>query len=188
MIKKRIYSLVFCAVFISLISVGAFIRIPVPSIPFTMQLFFVTLSGLVLGGKLALISNCLYLFMGLIGIPIFANGGGIGYIFKPSFGYIIGFCIGAFVTGIMAEKRSNPSYRRLLFASFCGFFIVYFFGLVYYYLISYFYLKNFAGFFPLILHGFLMTCPGDIACTFFAAFIAERLIPVIKNLNNVKKS
>ena len=45
--------------------------------------------------------------MGLIGVPVFAEGGGIWYVMKPSFGYLIGFIIGAFLTGYIIEKSKK---------------------------------------------------------------------------------
>ena len=66
--------------FAALIAVGAFIRIPIPYVPFTLQLFFTTLAGLLLGPKLGAASSLVYMITGLIGIPIFTEGGGPGYI------------------------------------------------------------------------------------------------------------
>ena len=74
--------MVLCAMFAALIAVGAFIRIPIPYVPFTLQLFFTTLAGLLLGPKLGAASSLVYMITGLIGIPIFTEGGGPGYIFR----------------------------------------------------------------------------------------------------------
>ena len=76
-------------------------------VPFTLQFLFTTLAGLLLGSKLGTISVVAYTLLGLAGLPIFSEGGGIWYIFKPSFGYIIGFCIGTYVTGLIAEKMKE---------------------------------------------------------------------------------
>ena len=92
-------SLVYCALFTALIAVGAFIKIPIPVVPFTLQYLFTMLAGILLGSRLGSLSVLAYMILGLIGLPIFSEGGGIGYVFKPSFGYIIGFCVETFVTG-----------------------------------------------------------------------------------------
>ena len=86
--------MILVALFAALIAVGAFIRVPVPLVPFTMQTFFVVLAGMLLGKKLGGASALVYLAVGLIGIPVFTQGGGIGYVLKPSFGYLIGFVVG----------------------------------------------------------------------------------------------
>lgn len=171
--------MVLCAMFAALIAVGAFIRIPVPYVPFTMQLFFTTLAGLLLGPKWGAASSLVYMITGLIGIPVFTEGGGPGYIFKPSFGYIIGFVIGAYVTGIIASKSSKPSFKRLLAASLAGLVIVYTLGMVYCYMISNFYLGTDMSVKTVFLYCFLFIVPGDFALCFLAAFLSQRLLPVL---------
>ena len=86
-------NLILCGLFTSLIVVGAFIRIPIPVVPFTLQLLFTMLAGLLLGGKWGAASVCIYIVLGLMGLPVFAEGGGLAYVLKPSFGYIIGFAL-----------------------------------------------------------------------------------------------
>ena len=127
MYKEKIITrdLILCGLFTALIIVGAFIKIPVPVVPFTLQFLFTMLAGLLLGGKLGAISVSVYIILGLMGIPVFAQGGGVGYVLMPTFGYLIGFAIGAYVTGKIANKVYNPSYKRLFAANFIGLFIVY---------------------------------------------------------------
>ncbi|MCB5624660.1 biotin transporter BioY, partial [Bifidobacterium animalis] len=64
---------------------------------FTLQFFFVLLAGILLGPKLGALAVLLYVVIGLLGLPIFAAGGGLAYIVRPSFGYLIGFIAGAYV-------------------------------------------------------------------------------------------
>lgn len=85
----KIKQITYIALFSSLIAIGAFIKIPVGNVPFTLQPLFVMLSALVLDKKSAIYSVLIYIIIGLIGIPIFARGGGIGYIFQPTFGYLL---------------------------------------------------------------------------------------------------
>ena len=96
----RTRSMVYCALFTALIAVGAFIRVPVPVVPFTLQYLFTMLAGLLLGSRRGAVSVAVYVLLGLAGLPIFTEGGGLGYIFKPSFGYLVGFCVGAYQTRI----------------------------------------------------------------------------------------
>ena len=81
------------ALFVALIAVGAFIRVPLPNCPFTLQILFTTLAGIVLGSRLGAASVGIYIVLGLIGVPIFTSGGGPGYILQPTFGYLIGFMV-----------------------------------------------------------------------------------------------
>lgn len=106
--KSRTYKMILVALFAALIAVGAFIRVPVPLVPFTMQTFFVVLAGMLLGKKLGAASALVYLAIGLIGIPVFTQGG-IGYVLKPSFGYLIGFIVAAFITGAIVRRWKIPA-------------------------------------------------------------------------------
>ena len=173
-------NLVMCSLFAALIAVGAFIRIPILVVPFTLQVLFTTMAGLLLGGKWGAVSVCIYIAMGLLGLPVFAEGGGLAYVLKPSFGYIIGFAVGTYVTGVIANKVAHPGYKRLLAANFIGLGIIYLFGMVYYFLMSNFYLGNPIGLWPLFLHCFLLVVPGDIVLCILCAFLGKRLIPVMK--------
>lgn len=171
--------LILCALFTALIAIGAFIRIPVPQVPFTLQLLFTTLAGLLLGARLGGISVLVYLLLGLIGLPVFAEGGGFGYVFQPTFGYLIGFAIGAFATGYIAHQVEVPSLKRMLTANFAGLFIVYFLGLIYYYIIANYVINTPIAAWPLFLYGFILAVPGDILICILAAFIARRILPTI---------
>ena len=113
-----------------------------------------------------------------MGLPIFTEGGGISYIFKPTFGYLIGFGLGAYVTGLLTEQ--NTSYKQLLLANFAGLLVVYLCGMAYYAAISAFYLHNPIGLWPLFLYCFLLAVPGDIVLCVVAAVLAKRLIPIFR--------
>ena len=179
-IKISIREQTLCALFTALIAVGAFLRIPIPVIPFTLQFFFTMTAGLFLGARLGAISVLCYILLGLAGFPIFAGGGGIAYVLQPSFGYLIGFCIGAYVTGSIAGAYRRPSRKRLLWANFAGLFVVYGFGMAYCWLISVVYLGSAMTLRTLLLYCFLLPIPGDICLCILAAILGKRLIPIVK--------
>ena len=97
-----------CAMFAALIAIGAFIKIDIPlpmyTMHFTFQWFFVLMAGFLLGAKLASLSVLVYLCIGLTGVPVFAAGGGPTYIFRPGFGFLLGFVLAAFLIGLLTEK------------------------------------------------------------------------------------
>ena len=107
------------ALFAALTGIGGFIRIPIPYVPLTLQTLMVMLSGLVLGGRLGALSQLVYILVGLMGIPIFAQGGGPGYVLQPTFGYLLGFVFGAYVIGRLTEKR-DPLILSLTSSSLIG--------------------------------------------------------------------
>ena len=180
MTKISTKDLILIGLFAALIAAGAFIKIPVPVVPFTLQFLFTTLAGLLLGGKNGAISVGVYIFLGLLGLPIFAAGGGFAYVLNPTFGYLIGFCAGAYLTGKIAGDNPQPSFKRLLAACFLGLLVVYIFGMVYYYLISDFYLGNPIGLWPLFLYCFVLAVPGDIVLCVLSSILGKRLIPLLK--------
>lgn len=181
--KKKITTkeMTLCALFTVLTAVGAFIKIPVPVVPFTLQFLFTMMAGLLLGGRLGAVSVGLYALLGLVGLPIFAEGGGFWYLLKPSFGYILGFILGSYVTGKMTEKQPLRPGRTLL-ANFTGLAIVYGMGMVYYYIICNYVINTPIGLWPLLLYCFLLAVPGDICLCFLAAVLARRLRPILKNI------
>lgn len=178
--KSRLFKLVLCALFTALIAVGAFVRLPLPHIPFTLQTLFVLLGGLVLGPGPGAASAAAYAALGLMGLPIFTQGGGLGYVFKPSFGYIIGFILGAWLAGYIAHRKKDPSYLRLVAAGLAGLAPIYLLGLAYFWGVMTFYTKTGIGLWTLLASGLLTTLPGDVALCFAGALAARRIAPVLR--------
>lgn len=172
--------IIFCGIFTGLVTVGAYLRVPVPYVPFTMQLFFTTLAGLLLGPRLGAISVSAYVILGLAGVPVFTQGGGPGYVLQPTFGYLIGFIIGTYVTGKIAHLRPEMTYKRLLVACFSGLAIVYSLGAGYLWLIKTFYVGDGIGAWTLFLYCFLLIIPGDAALCIISAIVGKRIIPVFR--------
>lgn len=170
----KVRDMAYCAIFAVLIAVGAFIKIPVPVCPFTLQFFFTSMAGIVLGKKKGAISVILYTLLGLAGLPIFAEGGGIWYILKPTFGYMLGFIAGAYVTGALAEKF-RYSKISLFASSLAGLFFVYSLGMIYYYIIGNYLINAPIGIGALFLYCFLLAVPGDIALCILLAFSGARI-------------
>lgn len=127
---SRTKEMVLFGLFTALIAIGAFIKIPVPVCPFTLQLLFTTLAGLILGSRNGACSVGLYVLLGLAGVPVFTEGGGPSYIFQPTFGYLIGFIAGAWLTGWIFERSGDFSFGKTLFANLAGLLVVYLFGMV----------------------------------------------------------
>jgi biotin transport system substrate-specific component len=93
---------------------GAYIRIPIPGtpIPMTLQTFFVALSGAVLGKKLGTFSQASYIFLGIMGLPVFQGYGfGAAYVFGPTGGYLAGFMASSFLIGRMLQKNALNPYK-----------------------------------------------------------------------------
>ena len=147
--------LTFVALFSALIAVGAFIKIPFLLVPITLQTLFIVLSALVLERKLAVLSVIVYIMIGLVGFPIFANGGGINYIFSPTFGYLVSFIFATYFIASFKEKN-------IYISTAIGMLIIYALGMIYFVFIQYVlngkvYLISY-----LFYNLFLVFLPGDI--------------------------
>jgi len=107
--SQNIRMTVYCCLFAALIVVGTYIKIPIGPVPIVLANFFVILAGALLGGVWGTASVGLFLFLGLIGLPVFSQGGGIAALVGPTGGYLFGYLVAAFVAGIISERgRSRP--------------------------------------------------------------------------------
>ena len=169
--------------FTALVAAGAFIQVPVPGMDyFTLQFLFVLLAGMILGYRMGAVSVGVYVLLGLCGLPIFAAGGGISYMFRPSFGYLIGFILAAFVAGLIVEKTGWKGYSKYLMAAFGGFVVTYVIGLAYKYLILNFYVGEKTAFAMVLADCFPLDMPGDIVLCFLSAGLAVRLVPASRSI------
>jgi biotin transport system substrate-specific component len=96
---------VYASLFSALISVGAYLSIPIGPIPIVLQNLFVLLSGLLLGSRWGFATVSVYLLAGAVGLPVFAGGlGGIGRILGPTGGYLVGYLPAVWIVGILSNK------------------------------------------------------------------------------------
>lgn len=165
---------VYVGLFSALITIGAFIKIPVPVIPFTLQYLFVLIAGLTLGGRLGFLSVVIYIIAGLAGIPVFTSGGGPSYVFFPTFGYLIGFAVCAFTAGTIASKLKR-NFKNYLTASLAGLIILHVIGIPYFYYITNHVSDTPMTFKNVFLFCFVYTVPGDILLSVIGAKTALKL-------------
>ena len=92
-----------------LIAISSKIKIPFYPVPMTMQTFVILLIGITLGHKIGLATVTLYLFEGIIGLPVFASspekGIGIAYFVGPTMGYLIGFLVAVYFAGVRTDLK-----------------------------------------------------------------------------------
>ena len=179
--------LVHCGLFAALIAAGAFIKIMIPlgvyEVTFSLQFLFSLLAGLLLGARSGLMSVLTYLIIGLVGVPVFAHGGGPAYLLRPTFGFLIGFAAAAWIAGKLREIFGRPVFPKILFACFLGEMAYYACGLIYYYFMFNYVLTNgtIIGLKELFLVWFLSTVVPDFILCILAAALACRLIPLLES-------
>ena len=110
-----VQDMVLIAVFVAIITVCSFIQISVGPVPFTLQTFGVFIAAGVLGGKRGTLSVLVFILLGAVGIPVFANfSGGIGVLAGPTGGYIIGFLFSALVMWAMEKLPGKKSIMQIV--------------------------------------------------------------------------
>ena len=132
--NKKIKDLVMMGICLAIIIVCSKISIPIGAIPLTLQTFAVFISSLILGWKASLVLIA-YVGLGLVGLPVFSSGGGLGYIYNPAFGFIISFIPASLVIGIATNREKR--YLKYV-TSLSGLLIINIIGVAYmYYIFNY---------------------------------------------------
>ncbi|WLR51208.1 biotin transporter BioY [Bacillus tianshenii] len=124
-------NMVLCALFAALMAVGANVSpfLTIGGVPITLQLMFAILAGGILGSRLGALSMSAYMFMGLVGAPVFAQfKGGPAHVLSPTFGFIVSFIVIAYFTGKLVGDKSNASKLSYIGVGFLSLFFNYIIG------------------------------------------------------------
>ena len=156
------------------------IIVPIGVISITLQTFAVAIIPYILKWKRASIVLTAYILMGLLGIPVFSDGGGFLYVLKPSFGFILGFLVSTFITGSNVFKNSKIAG---LIKGLFGLLVLDFIGIVYmYFILKYYIGSDKASIVYVIQVGFLPFILKDSISVVFAYLISLRLSPILDNM------
>jgi biotin transport system substrate-specific component len=162
--------MILASLFAALTGLGAFLVIPVYPVPFTLQTLFTYLSAMLLGRKIGVLSQMIYLFLGLVGLPVFAAGkAGPGVLLGPTGGYLWGFVISAYVIGYLVERRNKQNIWDFIGAGIIGLLVINLFGVFQLYLVTKLSLK------AVLLTGVLPFIVGDFIKIVAASFVAHKL-------------
>tara|TARA_B100001063_G_scaffold188500_1_gene178865 strand:+ start:219 stop:809 length:591 start_codon:yes stop_codon:yes gene_type:complete len=157
-----------------LLILSAKIKVDLYPVPMTLQPLAVLMIAMLCGRNIAVASVSLYLFQGIIGLPVFAYGGGLIYLMGPTGGFLFGFLISSLIVGEFADRGWGQSIFKSIFSMLVGMFIIYCFGIVQ--------LSVIKGFDFAIINGLKPFIIGD----FYKLLLAALLLPQIWKL--VKKS
>jgi biotin transport system substrate-specific component len=129
-LQLRPLDLLTTSTFSVLTAIGALIFLPLYPVPVTLQTLFTYLSGVVLGPWLGALSQVIYILLGGIGLPVFAEGkAGFGTLLGPTGGYLFGFIAASFTIGKVCDLHTQPSARRIAASFLLGTAIIYTFGI-----------------------------------------------------------
>ncbi len=170
--KSSLKGMAYASMFGALTALGAYIMIPLPLVPITLQTLFVILAGALLGGYLGALSQVVYVLLGIIGLPVFSGGkAGFGVLIGPTGGYLIGFVIGALIIGKLTSLRRDPGIVWLMGSMVAGMVIVYTLGIIQLTFVAK------ISFIKAISVGLLPPLPGEIIKIIVAAFICRKIRP-----------
>lgn len=169
----KVKNLVLAAVFAALTAVGGFLKIPFGPMSITLQTMLAALAGIVLGPKWGAASQAVYVALGLLGLPIFTMGGGLGYVLQPSFGFLLGFPLTAAVSGVLVGDR--PTVLRCAVAAAVGILAGYVIGVPYMGLVLNLYLGKGLSVWQVVESGLLIYLPGEAAKIAATAVVAPPL-------------
>ena len=121
--QSKLIKYIFLALMGSIVlAISSKIRIPFYPVPMTMQTLIVLMIGIAFGWKLGLATVSLYLFEGIIGLPVFSGtpekGIGLIYFTGPTMGYLLGFLVAVYITGrFKYDNNLIKTFFKLFFAT-----------------------------------------------------------------------
>jgi biotin transport system substrate-specific component len=190
--KLRALDLTLAAMFVALMAIGANISTIAPflhvgGVPITLQTFFAILAGAILGSRLGSIAMIVYMLVGLVGVPVFADfTGGLAIIIRPTFGFILSYILAAFIIGKMVER--NKSLPAFIIASLIGMVINYFFGTNWMYFAYKLWGAAPAGFsYKMAWLWMVAPLPKDLILSVLAGIMAHRLETTVLSKGQFKQ-
>ena len=172
------------ALFLALMILSAYIQItlPTPFMPMhiTMQLFTAILCGFCLPDRYAFLCMFTYILVGLLGFPVFASGGGLQYIMKPTFGFVLGFLTCSTICAIVYKRKSPVSLKEYFLVGLTGLINFYVVGNIYYYFSFPILMNTRIPLWLSLTNGFLVSIIPDILICFLACKVAKTLQILIK--------
>ena len=120
--SKLIKCIFFALIGSIVLAISSKIKIPFYPVPMTMQTLVVLIIGIAFGWKIGLATVFLYLFEGMIGLPVFSGtpekGMGLAYFTGPTMGYLLGFLVAVYISGkFNYDSNSFKTFFKLLFAT-----------------------------------------------------------------------
>lgn len=198
--RQKTLDLTYMGMALALLIVSAKITIPIHPVPIAMLTFSVMLIAMLLGAKRAVLVQTVYLIIGLVGLPVFTQGGGPDYVFRPSFGYIVGFILAAYVTGTLfdfcrvAFKKGDTAlgvWWSAMLSGLAGLLAIYTVGVGYLIVLSRLYFGSSEGILHFMRVGAWLFVPSDVLSIFLATVAAStlfKLVPQLRREVRIQKS
>ena len=150
-----------------LLIVSAKIKVPLYPVPMTLQPMAVLMIAMLFGRNLATLTVGLYIFKGIIGLPVFAFGGGLMYLMGPTGGFILGFFVSAIIIGYLADRGWGKNFSLSIISMLIGMVIIYTLGIFQLALLNGFNYALLKGFYPFLLGDFYKLLLAGIITPYF---------------------
>jgi biotin transport system substrate-specific component len=158
-----------------LLILSAKIKVDLYPVPMTLQPLAVLMIAMLCGRNISVAAVSLYLFQGMVGIPVFAYGGGLPYLLGPTGGFLFGFLFASMIIGELADRGWGKQNFKSVFAMLIGLVIIYAFGI--------FQLSILKGFDFAIINGLKPFILGDLYKLILAALVLPQIWKLVNKVN-----
>ena len=160
-----------------LLILSAKIKVDLYPVPMTLQPLAVLMIAMLCGRNISVAAVSLYLFQGMVGIPVFAYGGGLPYLLGPTGGFLFGFLFASMIIGELADRGWGKQNFKSVFAMLTGLMVIYVFGI--------FQLSILKGFDFAIINGLKPFIVGDLYKLILAALILPQIWKLVNKFNKL---
>lgn len=160
-----------------LLILSAKIKVDLYPVPMTLQPLAVLMIAMLCGRNISVAAVSLYLFQGMVGIPVFAYGGGLPYLLGPTGGFLFGFLFASMIIGELADRGWGKQNFKSVFAMLTGLMVIYVFGI--------FQLSILKGFDFAIINGLKPFIVGDLYKLMLAALILPQIWKLVNKYNKL---
>ena len=161
-----------------LLILSAKIKVDLYPVPMTLQPLAVLLIAMLCGRNISVAAVSMYLFQGMVGIPVFAYGGGLPYFLGPTGGFLFGFLFASIIIGELADRGWGKQNFKSVFAMLIGLIVIYSCGVLQ--------LSILKGFDFAIISGLKPFIIGDLYKLILAAFILPQIWKLVSKINRIK--
>ena len=155
----KVVTVILCSLILVL---SAKIKVDLYPVPMTLQPLAVLMIAMLCGRNIATATVSFYLFQGMIGLPVFAYGGGLPYLVGPTGGFLFGFLVASLIVGELADRGWGKVLLKSFFAMTLGMLTIYIFGITQLSFIKGFDFAVLKGLQPFIIGDFYKLVLGSI--------------------------